>query len=190
MDDEPLFEIIDGQRVELSPMSILVSRVTSSIHVHLGHYLLGNPVGEALMETLFRLPLPVDRNRRPDVAFVSAQAIAQAPRNQVRTMPGPSFPSCWWKWSVPTISAKKSSNAWMNTLPRGPNWCGSCTPHGVSSTSTNRRTRCASWVKRKNWMEASCCRDSVLPSRRCFRRKQNSFDSQRALRHCTTFMGR
>ena len=60
-------------------MSILASRVTSNLHVRLGHYLLGNPVGEALVETLFRLPLPVDRNRRPDVAFVSAQTIAEAP---------------------------------------------------------------------------------------------------------------
>ncbi len=79
IDDEPLFEIIDGQRVELPPMSILASRVTSSLHGCLGYHLHGNPVGEALMETLFRLPLPVDRNRRPDVAFVSAQTIAQAP---------------------------------------------------------------------------------------------------------------
>jgi len=31
------------------------------------------------METLVRLPLPVDRNRRPDLAFVSAERIAQAP---------------------------------------------------------------------------------------------------------------
>jgi Uma2 family endonuclease len=79
LDDEQFFEIIDGQRVELLPMSILASRVTSNVQIHLGHYLLGNPVGEALVETLFRLPLPVDRNRRPDVAFVSAQTIAQAP---------------------------------------------------------------------------------------------------------------
>ena len=60
IDDEPLFEIIDGQRVELSTMSILASRVTSNIQIQLGHHLLGNPVGEALMETLFRLPLPAD----------------------------------------------------------------------------------------------------------------------------------
>jgi Uma2 family endonuclease len=76
---EPLFEIIDGQRVELPPMSILASRVTSRLHGHIGHYLHGNPVGEALIETLFHLPLPVDRNRRPDVAVVSAPTIALAP---------------------------------------------------------------------------------------------------------------
>jgi hypothetical protein len=73
-EDEPLYEIIDGQRVELPPMSILASRVASNLHGRLGHHLLGNPVGEALGETLFRLPLPVDRNRRPDVAVVLAQS--------------------------------------------------------------------------------------------------------------------
>jgi len=76
-DDEPFFEIIDGQRVELSPMSILASRVTSNIQTYLGNHLLSNPVGQAVTETLFRLPLPVDRNRRPDVAFVSNKAIAE-----------------------------------------------------------------------------------------------------------------
>jgi Uma2 family endonuclease len=79
MDDEPLFEIIDGQRVELLPRSILSSRVCSRVQGHQGGHFLDNPVGEALMETLFRLPLPVDRNRRPDVAVVSAQTIAQTP---------------------------------------------------------------------------------------------------------------
>jgi Uma2 family endonuclease len=77
--DEPLFEIIDGQPVELPPRSILANRVASRLSVRLGHFLFSNPLGEALMKTLLRLPLPVDRNRRPDLAFVSAQRIAQAP---------------------------------------------------------------------------------------------------------------
>src|ERR1700733_11298139 len=79
MDDEHLYEIIDGKRVELLPMSILATRVASKLHGHLAHHLFDNPVGEALMEGLFHLPLPADRNRRPDVAFVSAQRLAQAP---------------------------------------------------------------------------------------------------------------
>jgi len=79
-DDEPLYEIIDGQRVELPPLSILASRVSCNLHGELRYHLHGNPMmGEALMETLIRLPLPVDRNRRPDVAFVSAKTIAEAP---------------------------------------------------------------------------------------------------------------
>ena len=62
-----------------APISILASIVTSNLQVQVGHYLLGHPVGKAMVETLFHLPLPVDRNRRPDVAFVSARAIAEAP---------------------------------------------------------------------------------------------------------------
>jgi Uma2 family endonuclease len=79
LDDRHHYEIIEGQYVELPPMSILASRVASNLHFQLGYHLFGNRLGEALMETLFRLPLPVDRNRRPDVAFVSAQTIAQTP---------------------------------------------------------------------------------------------------------------
>jgi Uma2 family endonuclease len=79
LEDKPLFEIIDGQHVELPPMSILASRVAARLFAHLGHFLFANPLGEALMEALVRLPLPVDRNRRPDLAFVSSQRIAQAP---------------------------------------------------------------------------------------------------------------
>ncbi len=79
VDDEPLYEIIDGQRVELPPMSILATRVASRLFAHLGHHLHGKQVGEALVEVLVHLPLPVDRNRRPDLAFVSAERIAQAP---------------------------------------------------------------------------------------------------------------
>src|SRR5437899_1484369 len=78
-EDPPLFEIIDGQVVELPPMSIRASRVASRLIREMGVYLKTNPLGEALMETLVRLPLPADRNRRPDVAFVSALRIAQAP---------------------------------------------------------------------------------------------------------------
>jgi Uma2 family endonuclease len=78
LDNEHLYEIVDGQRVELPPMSILANRVANTIHIRLGLHLLGNPVGEAFTEMLFHLPLPVDRNRRPDVAFVSAKRIADA----------------------------------------------------------------------------------------------------------------
>ena len=68
VEDEPLYEIIDGQRVELPPMSILASRVASRLFAQLGHHLHGKPVGEALVEALVHLPLPVDRNRRPEHA--------------------------------------------------------------------------------------------------------------------------
>ncbi len=78
-EDKPFFEIIDGQRVALPPRSILASRVASKLHGLLGIYLCSNPLGEVLMAMLYHLPLPGNRNRRPTVAFVSTQTIADAP---------------------------------------------------------------------------------------------------------------
>ena len=78
--------------MELPSKSILSSRVMSSLLGCLGYYVHGNHLGEALMGMLFHLPLPADRNRRPDLAFVSARTIADAPRSRARTMPGPSSP--------------------------------------------------------------------------------------------------
>jgi Uma2 family endonuclease len=70
-DDDALYEIINGQRVELPPMSAYAGIVASRLHGKLTEFASANPVGEPVIEVLFRLPLNGDRNRRPDVAFVS-----------------------------------------------------------------------------------------------------------------------
>ena len=67
------FEIIDGQRVELPPMSAYATRLAFRLAYKLNEFAQAQALGEAGMETLFHLPLPVDRNRRMDVAFVSYQ---------------------------------------------------------------------------------------------------------------------
>src|SRR5262249_34311662 len=71
------FEIIDGQRVELPPMSAYASLLTSRFIGRLDGYTRANGVGQAVVDMLFHLPLPADRNRRPDVAFVSYQRWAR-----------------------------------------------------------------------------------------------------------------
>jgi len=70
-DDEPLFEIIDGHKVELPPMSAYAGRIASRLSHRLNDFGERQNFGEAVTEVIFHLPLPVDRNRRPDVAFVS-----------------------------------------------------------------------------------------------------------------------
>jgi Uma2 family endonuclease len=70
-DDELLYEIVDGQRVELSPMSAFAAIVASRLVGALHYFLVSHPLGEAVVETLFDLGLPRGQNRRPDVAFVS-----------------------------------------------------------------------------------------------------------------------
>ncbi len=69
--DDRLYEIIDGRRVELPPMSAYAARIAFEVARRIGNFAEANDRGVAVTETLFRLPLPLDRKRRPDAAFVS-----------------------------------------------------------------------------------------------------------------------
>jgi Uma2 family endonuclease len=69
--DEPLFEIVDGQKVEMPPMSYFSTLLGSHLFGELWVFLKQHDMGHAANETIFHLPSPVNRNRRPDLAFVS-----------------------------------------------------------------------------------------------------------------------
>jgi Uma2 family endonuclease len=68
---DALYEIIDGQVVELPPMSIYAAFLAFRISSIVDAFARANNLGIALAEGLFRLPLPRSRNRRPDGAYVS-----------------------------------------------------------------------------------------------------------------------
>lgn len=68
--DHDNYEIIDGRRVELPPMSVDSQVLASRLIRHLSNFGIARDIGEAHSETLFKLPLESDRNRKPDVAFV------------------------------------------------------------------------------------------------------------------------
>lgn len=68
--DYDQYEIIDGIKVELPPMSADSTAVASELVRRLSNYGIEHGFGVAYTEMLFKLPLPIDRNRRPDVAFV------------------------------------------------------------------------------------------------------------------------
>ena len=72
-DDKASYEIIDGKRVELPPMSIYAVVIAFELARKLGNYGEINNVGRAVAEGLFRLPLTRDRNRnrQPDAAFIT-----------------------------------------------------------------------------------------------------------------------
>ena len=78
-EDEPVFEIIECQRVEFPQLSILGTRVQSQLHLEIAVFAANHHLGESLVGLLVHLPAPVNRYRRLDLAFVSAQRIAQAP---------------------------------------------------------------------------------------------------------------
>jgi Uma2 family endonuclease len=70
--DEPLYEIVDGQRVELPPRSAYATWLASRLHGRLSPYTEAQGLGTSVMEMLFILDAESDLRRRPDVAFVSA----------------------------------------------------------------------------------------------------------------------
>jgi Uma2 family endonuclease len=75
--DDGLYEIVNGERVELPPMSIFAARIGSQIGAKVEHFGETHNLGVMVIEGLFRLRLPQERNRRPDVAFVSYQRWAK-----------------------------------------------------------------------------------------------------------------
>ena len=70
LDNGEHYEIIDGVKVELPPMSVDSQALASRLLRHLSNFGVTKDIGEAYAEVLFKLPLPKDRNRKPDVAFV------------------------------------------------------------------------------------------------------------------------
>jgi Uma2 family endonuclease len=71
--DDVLYEVIDGQIVELPPMGTRQEITAGVLHLCLGQFVETQKLGRAVMETLFDLTNQVGRKRRPDVAFVSQQ---------------------------------------------------------------------------------------------------------------------
>src|SRR5262245_4413811 len=74
--DDELYEIIDGQRVRTPPMATLSGWIAFDLARHLCNFALAN-LGRAVSEILFHLPEPVNRDRRPDVAYVSYERWAK-----------------------------------------------------------------------------------------------------------------
>ncbi len=72
-DDDRPYEVINGIRVELPPMSVQAVLIATELSRLIGNHGAAHNLGRAATEGLFRLPLARDRdrNRQPDVAFVS-----------------------------------------------------------------------------------------------------------------------
>ena len=70
---EALYEIVNGQRVELPPMGILSNIIAYRISYHMMNHLVRERQGIMVMEALFILDEEANTRRRPDVAFVSAE---------------------------------------------------------------------------------------------------------------------
>ncbi|MDB5350599.1 MAG: hypothetical protein JWN86_1846 [Planctomycetota bacterium] len=74
VEPEGLYEIIDGRIVEKPPMGSYEFELVSIFQSLLSPFARARGLGRVLTEMMFDLRPAVDRQRRPDVAFVSAAA--------------------------------------------------------------------------------------------------------------------
>lgn len=70
-DDERLYEVVYGQRVELEPMGAYEVGLAAVLSRYLAVFALDNKLGLVVSEMLFVLDADRNLRRRPDVAFVS-----------------------------------------------------------------------------------------------------------------------
>jgi Uma2 family endonuclease len=70
-DEEVLYEVVDGQVVELAPMGAYEVWIASVLVARLATFATQHQLGRAVQEMLFDLTVATGRKRRPDVAFVS-----------------------------------------------------------------------------------------------------------------------
>lgn len=71
--DDPLYEIVNGQQVDLPPMSIRANIIANRLNIALSLHAAARNLGTVVMEALLILDDEADTHRRPDVAFVSAE---------------------------------------------------------------------------------------------------------------------
>jgi Uma2 family endonuclease len=69
--EEPLYEVVNGQRVELPPMAISSIRVTDTLALFMGNWARAQGTGRVTVEMLHWLDEAVELKRRPDISYVS-----------------------------------------------------------------------------------------------------------------------
>jgi Uma2 family endonuclease len=100
-----LYEVIDGKRVEISPMGAYAGTAASVLVFYLNQFAFPRDLGWAVSEVMFDLG-PGRNKRRPDVAFISAQRWQQIPDR------GQDDPPAWKV--VPNLGVEviSPSNTW------------------------------------------------------------------------------
>ncbi|HWE37533.1 MAG TPA: Uma2 family endonuclease [Isosphaeraceae bacterium] len=71
--DESLYEVVDGQYVEMMPMGAYSGEIASILSHFLGPFAMQHGLGKVVVEVLFLIDPARNRQRRPDLAFVSAR---------------------------------------------------------------------------------------------------------------------
>jgi Uma2 family endonuclease len=102
------YEVVNGEVVELEPMSGFASEIANRLNTRLAVYADQNPIGRPRMDMLFRLPLPEDpkRKREPDLAFISFERWPESRPMPYRGNPVDVVPDLMVEVASPTDTAE------------------------------------------------------------------------------------
>ncbi len=81
-DDEKVYEIVNGEPVEVEPMSAFANLLAGELFRRLANFVAEHRLGLAVIETMFLLRHKPVLQRKPDVAFVSASKRTRPPTHQ------------------------------------------------------------------------------------------------------------
>src|SRR5947207_9928759 len=76
--DEPLYEVVNGERREIAPMGLYAGSIANVLAFLINQFAFPRKLGFAFMEVLFAMK-PGKPERRPDVAFVATQDWTEPP---------------------------------------------------------------------------------------------------------------
>jgi Uma2 family endonuclease len=77
VDDDSLYEVVNGEWKEKAPMGMLQAWVASTLLVLLDNFVRSHRLGKVISESLFVLDSSTNLQRRPDLAFVSRQRVGK-----------------------------------------------------------------------------------------------------------------
>lgn len=161
-----LFEVVDGEIQELPLMGVYEVWLASELARSLGNFARDHGLGRAVSEMLFDLRPHVERNRRPDVAFVSFGRWARERRVPGARARGRLSRTWRSRLSARTTLRPTSTPRSRSTSSQAPGSSGSCTPTLAMSSSLSRRPGSASSSAARTWSAAMSCpaSDCLSPS--------------------------
>ena len=154
--EEALYEVVNGQRVELPPMSTYATWVTSRLDQRLGPFVEEGRLGTVVTEALFILDRERNLRRRPDVAFVSTERwplerlIPEAGDWEV-------VPDLAVEVVSPSDTMEEVLAKMHEYFEKGVRQVWIVVPMRQQVHGFDSPTRRASWRQLTNWTAGSCC---------------------------------
>ena len=163
-----LYEVIDGRVVE-KPMGVYEVWLAKAVYDLVNRYVIDNSLGRVVQEMIFDLRPTVDRERRPDVAYVSFERWARN-RRVPQTRSWAVAPDLAIEIVSPTQHGRRSRGKAGGVFPGGrygaSGWF--IRAQSMVYVYSFAETTSGCWPWATSWMAVTCCRGFGFALQRIF----------------------